>query len=66
VEYADSPCESFEKWNVVVKHIPTNVSEEYIRDLFIGCHSIKYTPARVINNKQRKVKSDPKTKVLWG
>jgi hypothetical protein len=52
-----SEYQNAKTWNVMVKHIPKNVSEECLRNLFVGCHSIKYIPARTIEKTR---------KTLWG
>jgi len=54
------------KWNIVVKKIPENVTEECLRTLFMGCHSMIYIPARIVNKTNMKGTLDIKNKVLWG
>ncbi len=72
VEYANSPSHLFsepqiaEIWNVTVRQIPENITEECLRNLFLGCHSMKYIPARVINNVKTTATSTTENKLLWG
>ncbi len=72
VEYANSRFYRFSEhqttntWSIIVRKIPENITEEYLRNLFIGCHSMKYAPARAINKTKRTVTSNTKNKLLWG
>jgi len=54
-----------DKWNVLVRQIPENVTEERLRKLFTGCHSIFYIPARNVSKKTNDT-STTKNKVLLG
>jgi hypothetical protein len=51
-------------WNVVVKHIPENVTEQCLRNLFVGCQFMRYIPARTACNTRKP--SFISKKVLWG
>ncbi len=72
VEYANSHSHVFSKpqiakiWNVTVRQIPKNITEECLHNLFIRCHSMKYISARIINNMKTTVISITKSRLLWG
>ncbi|UJR25494.1 hypothetical protein I4U23_006840 [Adineta vaga] len=56
---------NFDQWSIVVRHIPENVSEESIRNLFSDCEFMKYIPARHRIKRTRTSSVNP-NKILWG
>ncbi|CAF0719343.1 unnamed protein product [Adineta steineri] len=55
-----------ETWNIAVRQVPENITEDLLHNLFIGCQSMKYVPARTVHNTKTSVTSATKTKLLWG
>ncbi|UJR18817.1 hypothetical protein I4U23_021944 [Adineta vaga] len=49
-----------ENWNIVVKQIPENVTENDLKKLFFNSNQIKYIPARIVQ------KSNTDHKILFG
>ncbi|CAF4543887.1 unnamed protein product, partial [Rotaria socialis] len=53
-------------WNVMVKGVPIDVTETDLRNLFIGCHSMKFIPARIVDQRRPHLAPRTKHKVLYG
>ncbi|CAF4273888.1 unnamed protein product, partial [Rotaria socialis] len=52
-------------WNVMVKGVPIDVTETDLRNLFIGCHSMKFIPARIVDQRRPHLAPRTKHKVLY-
>jgi hypothetical protein len=72
VEYANNDLhisnkeQISEMWNIIIRHIPENITEECLRNLFPDCYSMKYIPARAVDNRQTGIQSTTEKKILWG
>ncbi|CAF4252586.1 unnamed protein product, partial [Adineta steineri] len=45
-----------EKWNIVIKKIPENVTENDLKNLFSNSYQIKYIPAKIVQKSNRNQK----------
>ena len=58
--------ENSNQWNIVVRQVPENVTEESLKSLFIDSHSMMYIPARRVTKIKSKDKSITENKILLG
>ncbi|CAF1320517.1 unnamed protein product [Adineta steineri] len=49
-----------ENWNIVIKQIPENITENDLKNLFSNSYQIKYIPAKIVQ------KSNTNKKILFG
>lgn len=58
--------QNFDQKKIVVSHIPLNVYERDLQNLFVNCRVIEFCPARTIHPATTTARAEDKSKILRG